>query len=110
MGRNITSELHSWMEDATATNSTATATKAAPSEGLSHFITGVYGSFSATASGITLTLKDGSTQIGRWYVYDNAGIVFDSPIKISPATAANLELAAGGSGVVGVAVMTGYTQ
>jgi hypothetical protein len=77
---------------------------------LSHFITGVFASFNSTASGIQLTLKDGSTEVGRWYVYDNAGILFASPVKLSPGTAANLELAAGGAGIIGAAVLTGYTQ
>ena len=74
--RNITSELHSWVDVDTATNDVATATKAAPSGALCHFITGVSGSFSATASGIALTLKDGSTEIARWYVYDHFAIAF----------------------------------
>jgi hypothetical protein len=53
------------MEDDTATNAVATATRVAPDGGLSHFITGVFASFNSTASGIQLTLKDGSTEVGR---------------------------------------------
>lgn len=108
MGRNITSEYHSWMAVDTATNDVATATRAAVS-GLQHYITGIYGSFSASASAKQMTLKEGSTELGRWYIYDNAGITFESPIKLDPSTAANLTLAAGGSTIVGAAVITGYT-
>lgn len=105
----VNREYHSWVDTDTATNATATATKAAPAEGLSHFITSVSGSFDATASGITLILKDGSTEVARWNVYDSFALALSSPIKLSPGTAANLELAAGGAGIVGAATLTGYT-
>lgn len=106
---NVTREVASWVESTTATNATATATRDAPSGGLRHFITGVSGSFDATVSGATLILKDGATEVARWNVYDTFALVFPSPIALSPATAANLELAAGGAGIVGASNMTGYT-
>ncbi len=108
MGRNITAEFHSWVDLDTATNDVATATMAAVT-GLSHYITGVSGSFSATADG-ALTLKDGATEIARWYVYDAFDVTFPSPVRLSPGTAANLTLAAGGATIDGAAVLRGYTQ
>lgn len=107
----ISRPLHAWIDSDTQANATATATKAAPSGGLSHFITSVSGSFEAAVSGNTLILKDGTTEVGRWHVYNQFSIDFPSPIKLSPATAANLELEASGTGGIdGTAVMTGFTQ
>jgi hypothetical protein len=105
----ISREFHSWIETANETNDTATATRAAPAGGLSHFVTSISGSFSATAAGVLLVLKQGTTEIGRWYVYDSLAVVFSSPVKIDAATAVNAELGAGGSTVVGAVTLTGYT-
>lgn len=106
-----TREIHSWIADDTQDNSLATATKAAPTGGLSHFVTSVAGSFSGSVTGKTLVLKDGTTEIARWHVYDAFALVLPSPVKLSPATAANLELQASGTGGTnGSVVMTGYTQ
>lgn len=103
-------EISSWVSQATQDNAAATATKAAPEGGISHYITSVSGGFSATKSGITLILKEGTTELARWYVYDEKTITFASPIKLSPGTVANLELAASGTlSTIGTAVMTGYT-
>lgn len=105
-------QYHSWMAADTQDNSKATATRSAPSGGLAHFITSVSGSFDGTAADKALVLKDGSTEVGRWTVPDQAAFAlsFLSPVKLSPATAANLELdASGAGGTSGTAVMTGYT-
>lgn len=103
-------ELSSWVATANADNSAATATKAAPSGGLSHFITGISAGFSAAAAGKQLSLKHGSTEIARFYVHNDLTLTFPSPIKLPPATAANLELAASGTGgVIGAATLMGYT-
>ena len=99
----------SWVETDNATNDTATATKAAPSGGIAHYITSISASFDATASGVQLTLKEGTTEVARWYVYDSLVLSFTSPIRLSPATAANLELAAGGASIVGAVTMSGDT-
>jgi len=106
----VTREVGSWTERDSQDNSTATATRAAPSGGLRHFITGVSGTFDSSVSGVSLTLKEGSTIVARWYVFDVFAQSFVSPIMLSPGTAANLELAASGSaGVVGDVNLHGYT-
>ena len=106
----ITREYASWIHTNTADNATATATKAAPAGGLRHFVTSIAGGFDATVSGNTLILKDGTTEVGRWIVYDSFALSFLSPIALSAATAANLELEASGTGSLnGTATMTGYT-
>lgn len=101
----------SWVVTANADNAAATATKAAPSGGISHFVTSISAGFSATVSGALLTLKAGSTEIGRWYVYDSLTLDFPSPIWVTPGDAVSLELAAsGGAGTVGAATLTGFTS
>lgn len=92
-------------------NATSTATKASPGGGSRHYITGVSGSYSgAGAAGKLMTLKQGTTELGRWYVTNQLSITFQRPIALDPATVANLELAASGTGgITGAATMTGYT-
>jgi hypothetical protein len=103
-------EVSSWDETANADNAVATATRAAPAGGLSHFITSVAGGFSAAAAGKTLILKQGVTERARWYVHNSLVLSLPSPIKLDPGTVANLELQASGTlGVIGAATMTGYT-
>lgn len=104
----VVREKGSWIATDNDDNALSTATKAAPPAGLSHHITSISGGYSATVSGNTLILKDGSTEVGRWYVYDSFALVFPSPVQINGV--ANLELAASGTGgTVGAATMTGYT-
>lgn len=103
----VTREKPSWIETDNAAAGTATATRAAPAGGLSHFITSISAGFSSTENGALLVLKAGSTELGRWYVYDSLVISFPSPIQVTPGDAANLELAAGTG--TGAATMTGYT-
>ena len=104
-------DVPSWCVTTNADNATATATKAAPAGGICHYITSVSGGFSVANAGKTLILKDGTTEVGRWYVTSGQIVCFSSPIKLSPATAANLELAASGTGgQVGAATMTGFTK
>jgi hypothetical protein len=76
---------------------------AAPSGGLQNFVTCITGGFDDTVSGKLLTLKDGSTTLLQFVVYDSLAFVFPNPIKVNGA--ANLELAASGTGGV-----TGYTS
>lgn len=99
----------SWADTDNADNATATATKAAETN-KTHYITSVSGGFGSTVSGNTLILKDGSTEVARWYVYDTFAMVFPSPIELTEGNAANLELEASGTGgVTGAATLTGYT-
>lgn len=103
-------QYHSWIETDTKSNAVATATRAAPGSGaLSHYITSISGSFDAAVSGATLELKQGSTVLATWHVYNEVLEVLSSPIKLDPNTVANLVLAAGGSGVTGAVNMSGYT-
>lgn len=106
----ISREYHSWVETANADNATATATKSAPSGGIAHYVTGVAGGYSAATAGTTLLLKEGATEIARWYVHNSISEDFSSPIKLSPGTAVNLELgASGGAGTIGGVTLKGYT-
>lgn len=91
-------------------NAASTATQAAPGDGCRHFITSLSGSYSAAAIKL-LTLKQGTTVIGRWYVHNAFHIEFPTPVTLEPNTAANAELAASGTGgVTGAVTMTGYTK
>ena len=88
-------------------NSASTATLAAPSSGQSNHVSMVSGGFDAVVSGANLILKDGSTEVMRWLVYDTFSLVFPNPIRINGA--ANLVLdASGTSGVYGTASIAGY--
>lgn len=108
--RSVTVRPEGWIETANASNATATASRAADANSTSrHYVTGVSGSFSAAAAGILLVLKEGSTEIGRWYVHNALHVVFDTPVAIAPNTACSAELSAGGSGVTGAVDLTGYT-
>lgn len=101
-------ETGSWIATASADNATATATRVAPPAGQTNHITSIAGGYSGTVSGTTLVLKQGSTEIGRWYVFDSFALVFTSPIRVHGA--ANLELAASGTGGrLGAATISGYT-
>lgn len=103
-----------WTQRATATNATATATKASPGGALALYVTGFYLTYSGAANSAQLaTLADGGTTI-----YDIAlpaatnqtiNMAFPNPIKITDATAATLTLPAGGTSVVGVAGLRGFT-
>lgn len=106
----VVREVSSWVATANADNAAATATKAAPAGALSHYITSISGSFATANTGKALILKQGTTEIARWYVQGNVTLALSSPIKLGPGMAANLELAASGTGgQVGAATMTGYT-
>lgn len=101
---------HSWVSEDSQDNAAATATKAAPGSGIAHYITSISAGFSGSVSGATLHLKEGSTVLGRWRVYDSLTLSFSSPIKLTPGTVANLELAASGTpGTVGDVTMSGFT-
>ena len=105
-------DVPSWCVTTNADNATATATRAAPAGGIRHYITSISGSFTvAQTTAKTLILKDGTTEIARWYVFNSQPVIFASPIRLSAATAANLELAASGTGgQVGAATMSGFTK
>lgn len=100
---------YGWVETGTATAATATATRAAPDNGQRHYVSSISGSFGATAAGKTLTLKEGTTTIGVWHVYDSAHIVFPRPFGAAPNAAVSVELESGGVGIVGRANINGYT-
>lgn len=104
-----------WCLTATADNAAATVTKAGQAgqnafgEGISHYVTGIAGSFSAAAIKL-LTLKDGATVIGNWYVHNAFALTFPKPIKITAGNAVELSLAASGTaGTIGAVVLMGYT-
>lgn len=100
--------VSTWTLTATADNAAATVTKAGEA-GKSHYITGIAASFSAAAVKL-LTLKDGATVIGNWFVHNTLALTFPKPIRITAGNAVELSLAASGAaGTVGAVVLMGYT-
>lgn len=98
-----------WSITATADNAAATATRAAEA-GKSHYITAIFGSFSAAAIKLA-TLKDGTTVIGNYYVHNADSVPLARPLKITSGAAAELSLAASGTaGVIGAVTLKGYTR
>ena len=99
----------SWTVTATADNAAATSTKTGVA-GRSFYVTGVAGSFAGAAAGKLMTLKDGSTVIGNWYVTNQFSEAFENPIKITKGADAVLSLAASGTGGMnGATTLVGYT-
>lgn len=101
-----------WTVTDTSDNAIAVATKAAEVDTLKHHnITSISGSFNDNALVKLLTLKDGTTVIGNWYVNGQFALTFLNPIRISPGALAKLELAASGTGgKIGAVTMTGFTR
>lgn len=94
---------------ATADNAAATVTLAdVAGGGQSHYITGIYASFSAAAAGKLLTLKDGATTIGNFHVTNQREIVFTKPVEIRGAAEISLA-ASGGAGTIGAVTVAYYT-
>jgi len=96
---------------ANADNALATVTKAAEA-GKAHYVTGVSGGYSAAVAGGLLVLKDGITEIGRWYIHNALDLSFaDAPLKCTPGSAVSAELSASGTlGVIGAVNLTLYTS
>lgn len=102
-----------WKQTTTATAAAATVTQAAPPIGQVNYITGISASVGAAAqaTGLLVTLKDGSTTIGNFHVNDQAPTMsrqYASPIRAHGAV--ELSLAAGGAGVVGAVCLDGFTR
>lgn len=99
------------LSTAVATNATATGTIAAPPAGTANYIAGVSATFSAAGTALC-QLKDGATVVQQWYVTNTAPlqITYTNPLKMTPATATTLVLAAGGAAVVGAVSMSAYQQ
>lgn len=106
-GQNVIREYASWVETDNAVAGIATATRVAAAGGLRHFVTSVSASFSEANAGVLLTLEQGGTEIGRWYVHNQLVLALNSPIVIEPGNDAILELAAGSG--TGAVTLTGYT-
>lgn len=97
-----------WVARDSKDNALATATKAAVA-GSSHYITNIFASYSATATGL-LQLKDESTVIAEFSVVDSAVVNLGAPIKITKGNAVSAELAASGSGgTVSKVNLVGFT-
>jgi hypothetical protein len=97
-----------WVEDASADNATATATKAAVST-KQHIIFGVTASFSAAATKL-LTVKDGNTTIMERTIYSAADLTFPRGIAATKGNAVSAILTASGSGgVIGYVALHGIT-
>lgn len=99
-----------WSITVTADNAAATVQRAAVN-GLTHYITSISGSFSAAQTAAKLmTLKDGTTVIGNFHVFNNRDLTFDDPIKLTQGNLAELSLAASGTGTqIGAVTLSGFT-
>ena len=98
----------SWIESGAATDALATAERAAPAAGLSHFVTSLSASYSDTATGV-LVLKQGAVELARWHVHNVLTVPLQSPLLIAPGLPVSLELEAGGTSIEGAVVLSGYT-
>lgn len=96
-----------WVENATADDAVATASRAAES-GKTHYITAIIASYSATSEG-QVNVKDGGSSIFTVDCYDDL-IIPLKPLRITPGNAVSAELdASGGAGNVGTITLIGYT-
>ena len=101
-------EASKWSETTVADDATAIATRAAAS-GKAHYLTSVSASYSVTNSGL-LELKDGTTVLGSYHVYDSRDIPFPKPLRVTTGASVSVELAASGTpGQDGSVVITGFT-
>lgn len=100
-----------WTVRASAVNAAANAQKAA--EGGSHLVVAsVHGSFSAAAIALMQIVEDpGGLNTLKWagYVHNQRDVIFTRPLKIVAGKAVKCELSAGGVGITGESVITGYT-
>jgi hypothetical protein len=103
----IVREAFSWIESDVQDNDVAIATRAAPAGGMSNYIVSISAGYENPGTSGLLQLKQGTDVIGSWFVHDVFAMVFPSPIRIDPAKAVSLELAAGGDD--GAVSLTGYT-
>ncbi len=103
-------EISAWcVTVAPVDNAAATVSKAGVA-GKTHFVTGISASFSAAVAGKLLTLKDDTTVIGNYHVHNQRDVPVPKPIKITQGKAAELSLAASGSGgTLGTVTLTGFT-
>lgn len=114
IGKDVTGTLNEWgASGASSANSAQTLTKAAPGAGVSHFITQIDISFSAApAAGVLVKLNDGASGTTIWQGIFNVALTttvkFDKPLGLSAANAAELVVAAGGSGIISYANMLGW--
>lgn len=100
-----------WNEYDSATNATATATRAAAA-GKNHVIYSASGSFSGSiATPVLMQIKDGSTVIWEDYIYDAKVMmpIFPRGLRITEGAACSAVLAAGGIGIVGKVNLHGAT-
>lgn len=102
-----------WKLTTTATAATATVTQAAPPSGQVNYVTGISASVGAAvqALGLLVTLRDGATIIGNFHVNDQGPTMareYASPVRCHGAV--ELQLAAGGAGVVGAVTLDGFTR
>ncbi len=102
-------DVATWTAKDSQDNADATATKAAPAAGVSHYITGVLASYSA-AKTLLLQIKDDTTVIAEYYVVNSQHLTFGKPIKITAGKACSAVLTASGTGgVLGKVALIGYT-
>ena len=97
-----------------AANTAQTITKAAADGANRHFLTHVSASFGAaaeTATGVLIQLERNDVVIMSWYHADTAPLVVDftHPIEGSAGDTFQLVIAAGGTSVVSIGNMAGYT-
>lgn len=94
----------------TATGENITATASVPGvPGKSHHITYVGGSYSSTATGGEMLLKEGEKILGDYFVHGQRGVSLTFPLRIAEGQAVSLSIVAGGLAVKGACTLQGYT-
>lgn len=101
-----------WIETGVSGADTAqTLTKAAVS-GLRHYITHISVSFGAaaeTATGILVQLEMNDVVVMSWYVTNDLVVDFASPLEGKAGTTTQLVIGQGGTSVVSIGNMAGFT-
>jgi len=102
-----------WIESGVSDADTAqTLTKAAPSGAGRHFVTHISVSFGAaaeTATGILVQLEMNDVVVMSWYVTNDLVIDFVSPLEGKAGDTVQLVIGQGGTSVVSIGNMAGFT-
>lgn len=102
-------QASTWSSVASATNGTATASKAGAA-GQRLYITSIAASFDRPPTvARRMDLRNGASNAFSAFIADPFQHGFGSPLQLSAGATANLVLAAGGTGVIGLVAMTGYS-
>lgn len=100
--------LNSWSESGTATNATATATRAATT-GERHALHTIIVDYDDSAADRDVIVKFGGTEQFRYHVSDKRILTLPIPLQAGTGEAVSVEAATGGSGIEGRVTIIGIT-